>query len=374
MKRIHFPRSLQQRGFTLIELMVGLLLSMLTILVITQTLATSEGKKRTTAMGSDAQSNGAMSLYTLQRDIQMAGYGLTSSPDALGCDVKARFAANPAFDFTLAPVIITDGANGAPDSFTVLRGRASGFLLPMILSGNHKATDDYFVVSSTFGAAMGNIMIAVPKLQGAGSWCTLFQVAEGALAANKLDGTILPHVVDTHFPWNQSDNFPSGGYATDDYLLNMTALQMRTYAIDGSNTLRVTEFVSGSGASTVQDLYPQIVNLQVMYGKGSTDSAGNVIVDTYDNVPPANSAEWQRVVAIRLAVVSRSMQHEKEEVTLAQPKWDVGLTAAIGPATTACNGGSKCIVLKVDHLDDWKHYRYKVFDTIVPLRNVIWNS
>ncbi len=46
-----------------------------------------------------------------------------------------------------------------------------------------------------------------------------------------------------------------------------------------------------------------------------------------------------------------------------------------GPATTPCNGTSNCIALKVNHT--WPagdHYRYKVFDTIVPLRNVLWNS
>ena len=105
------------------------------------------------------------------------------------------------------------------------------------------------------------------------------------------------------------------------------------------------------------------------------DASGNVVVDTYDNITPLTNADWRRVVAIRIAVVARSNEYEKDSVTKTAPQWDVGATATItGPATTTCNGTSKCIALKVSQLADWQHYRYKVYDTIVPLRNVLWNS
>ena len=28
--------------------------------------------------------------------------------------------------------------------------------------------------------------------------------------------------------------------------------------------------------------------------------------------------------------------------------------------------------IKVDGIADWKHYRYKLHEVVVPLRNVIW--
>ena len=30
--------------------------------------------------------------------------------------------------------------------------------------------------------------------------------------------------------------------------------------------------------------------------------------------------------------------------------------------------------LPISHLNDWKHYRYKVFDTAVQVRNLMWNA
>ncbi|VTU40098.1 PilW family protein [Variovorax sp. PBL-E5] len=370
----------RQGGFTLIELMIGLLLGMLTVLVISQVLALAEGKKRSVAMGSDAQVNGAMSLYTLQRDIEMSGYGATSSLDALGCPVKAKFdAIGSPFTFTLAPVVINDGGGDAPDSITVLRGRTSGFSAPMALSGAHTATDNHFTVVSSFGAVVNNMMIAVPKLQGANNWCSLFNVtSDTASPATTLSPTVVPHVAGASGKWNQNSVFPPSGYVKDDYLLNMGSMVLRTYSINtvnNANNLQVSELSPVTGVNASQDLYPQIINLQALYGKGTLDASGNIAVDTYDNITPLTNADWQRVVAIRIALVARSNQFEKDEVTQANPLWDVGTSATItGPATTTCNGTSKCITLKVDGLDQWKHYRYKVYDTIVPLRNVLWNS
>lgn len=67
---------------------------------------------------------------------------------------------------------------------------------------------------------------------------------------------------------------------------------------------------------------------------------------------------------------------ERENVTAAgNVEWDVGTAIAI-TGTVNCNSGSggQCLQIKVDHLADWQRYRYKVFDTLIPLRNILWNS
>ena len=363
----------QQRGFTLVELMVGLVLGLLTVLVISQVLALAEGKKRSVAMGSDAQVNGALALFALQRDIQQAGYGATASPDALGCTVKRKFdGAGAQLSFTLAPVVITDGASDAPDTITVLQGRTSGFSVPMVLSGAHLQTDDHFTVKTSLGAVAGNLMIAVPKIQDASTWCTLFSVTHDGTGSTALSATNVPHLSGASAKWNQSSIFPEAGYPDGSYLLNMGSMVYRSYSVDAGNSLAMAELSPTTGGSATQELAPQIVNLQALYGK---DTNADGVVDTYDNATPGSNADWLKVLSIRIAVVARSLQYEKDEVTQDAPRWDVGTTSTItGPATTDCNGGSKCIALKVSQIADWKHYRYKVYDTVVPLRNVLWNS
>ena len=71
MHTLQHPRA-HQTGFTLVELMVGLALALITTVIVAQVMWAAEGNRRTTTQGSDAQVNGALALYTLQRDLQMA--------------------------------------------------------------------------------------------------------------------------------------------------------------------------------------------------------------------------------------------------------------------------------------------------------------
>jgi type IV pilus assembly protein PilW len=140
--------------------------------------------------------------------------------------------------------------------------------------------------------------------------------------------------------------------------------------------LQQTRFVVADDANATPsydgptDLFPNIVGLRAYYGK-DTDADG--VIDAYDQTTPTTNAGWQQVLAVRLALVARSAQYERDEVTSANPMWVVGDSPAVSPAPVTC-GASKCVELKVDGLADWKHYRYKVYDTVVPLRNLVWRS
>src|SRR5512143_3307193 len=69
------PRP-SQAGFTLVEIMVGLAIGMLASVIIMQVLSVFESQKRTTTGSADAQTNGNIALYDIQRDLQLAGYAL----------------------------------------------------------------------------------------------------------------------------------------------------------------------------------------------------------------------------------------------------------------------------------------------------------
>ncbi|SFM31741.1 PilW family protein [Variovorax sp. OV329] len=379
--RLPDMRAFPARGFTLVELMIALALGLLTTLVITQVVVLTDSKKRTLTMGTDAQVNGSLSLYTIQREIQMSGYGAINDPGAMGCPIKGEYkepgvpeeTPGVAFNPVLAPVVITDGANGMPDTLTIMQGRKSSFSAPMLVMSPHLKTNDFFIVKSSFGAAAGDLMIVVPadNAWSSTNWCTVFSVTDDGAAAPGTDTTLgpkrVPHTSGTS-AWNHSELFPDR-YEKNSYLLNLGTMAHNTYSVDGAFNLIAMSRTAGAAASASTALYPQIVNLQAMYGKDTTLDGQ---VDTYDTTTPANALEWQQVLSIRLAVVARSGQYEKDEVTQSAPLWDVGAGSAIA-GTENC-GTSKCLRIKIDHVPEWKHYRYKVYDTIVPLRNVLWNS
>lgn len=363
--------SRQQHGFTLIELMVGVVLGMLTVIIISQVLIHSEASRRNVAMGGDAEVNGSLSLFSLQRDIQMAGYGLTNLPDAMGCTVKSKFDSEDEQAFTLAPALIVNGADGAPDSVTVIQGHTASSSVPMRVTGEQVGR---FKVESSMGVRDGDQIVAVPEIWSPtdhSQWCTLFRVTHNALSADtSLSNDNVPHA-DTD-KWNATAISPVGGYPAGSLLLNLGSPSIRTYSISDEYSLQTIERAASDGTTTIQDLYSQIVNLQALYGK---DTNNDGTVDVYNTTIPTTTAEWQQIISIRIALVARSNQFIKEEVTPSEPLWNLGAATTVeGETTIDCGADSLCVTLKLDHVSDWKHYRYKVYSTTIPLRNVLWNS
>ena len=353
---------------TLVELMVGMAIGLLTVLAVMQVLSVAEGMRRNTTSGANAQINGALAMDALLTDIRQAGYGLADNPTAMGCLVK-RPAGN---DLSLVPVMIVDGANGDPDQLLIFSSGKQGASVPVLVAGDHPQAGTSFAVQSSVSVDVNDLMVAVPSTwDNVATYCSLFAVTATGLAT-------VDHVAGAHFP--------AGGYkgiaskTVNSYLLNFgTAPRYRSYAItsDAGNsdrTLQVRDFsaATATALTAATDAYPEIVNLQALYGK---DTNNDGVVDTYDATAPATAAGWQQVLAIRVALVARSNQFERDEVTDSEPEWNLGSVATVtGSANCVSVNGSKCLTLKISDLADWKHYRYKVFNTVIPLRNVLWNS
>jgi len=75
-------RSHAHAGFSLIDLLVGMVIALLGVIIIFQVFSVSEGIKRTTTGGSDAQVNGSLAMFALERSLKGAGYGIFSSTNA----------------------------------------------------------------------------------------------------------------------------------------------------------------------------------------------------------------------------------------------------------------------------------------------------
>lgn len=376
----------RSRGFTLVELMVGIALGLLASLAVTQVLVGSQGQKRTTTALSDAQINGAMALDTLQRSLLPAGYGFAGVPHVVGCTLTAVYNGAPIadtlpdFPSVLAPVTITDGAGGAPDTIRVFASGKTSFSVPLRIvppayNPSDPSANQRFSVTAVRGVEgprtgdsgsqvyAGDLMVAAVDTSQP---CELFRVT----GISSTSTFVLRE--DHEGGWNAVGH-PSGFYAGGS-LLNLGQPIDVTYSVDGSSLRVRTLRVDAAGQPSYDgphELYSGVVNLQAMYGK-DTSSPPDGTVDAWDNNTPTDNAGWRQVIAVRVALVVRSSQYEREEVTAENPLWDVGSAIAIS-GTEDC-GSSKCLRLKVDHLSDWKHYRYRVFDTIVPLRNMLWSE
>jgi type IV pilus assembly protein PilW len=386
------PRRVQ--GVTLIELMVGMTIGLLTVLIVAQVAIVYEGQKRNTTSGADAQINGALALQTLQREIQASGFGMASG-GAAGCTVNGRRGSTvPPWNATpMVPVRIVDGTavnRGSPDTLLIMRSNTQGATLPIRVTENHTRDAVIFVVDPhvNFGNTAGDLMMVVPPLPAPGSAfdrpCSVFNISATP------SGTNIAHAVDaTTGPWNHDTTdplfpgltstsvaYPGSQLGAASQLINLGTLTYREYSLalpanaDGSlrpvssgSDLQLRSVDSDTADwAGAERLYTDIVNLQAVYGHDQSTAAPGPYrnADTWDTTDPTSPDGWNRVIAVRIAIVARSSHYEKDVVTTIQPSWmPDGVTAT---------------PLGVDHLSDWQHYRYKVFETVIPLRNMLWQS
>lgn len=106
MKTLSFRSGNRQAGFSLVDVMVGMVLGLIGTIIIFQVFEASERVKRTTTSGGDAQQNGVAALFALERGVRQAGYGINSS-DALASPVPVPLA------------IPVSGVAATPDSIAI---------------------------------------------------------------------------------------------------------------------------------------------------------------------------------------------------------------------------------------------------------------
>jgi type IV pilus assembly protein PilW len=265
-------------------------------------------------------------------------------------------------------VQITPGASSSvPDSITVVSSSSGWLPGPVTLTTAMAAATDNYQINNPFGVTAGDVLILA---QSGNNACTLVQATNTPTTAAAGSQNTVKHVSGTytssggasvHARYNPSGGI-GGAYPAGSVLLDMGAAPtVNTYFIQ-NNTLMVTQQVTAAG-QPAQLVAANVVQLKVLYGK---DTVGGGTITAWDNAAPAS---WNQVLAIRVAMVARSAQPEKQvdsngncSTTTASPQvtWDDGSRTTLDLTATAPTGPA------------WQCYRYKVFHLTTSLRNSIW--
>ncbi|MGH8712117.1 MAG: PilW family protein, partial [Burkholderiales bacterium] len=318
-------RATYNAGFSLVEIMVGMVIGLLGVIIIMQIFAVAEGQKRTTTSGADAQTNGNIALFTIERDARQAGYGMDLT--GLGCVINTSYLGsitNPG-TLTLAPVLIVDGGtdgsgNALPDQLRLFYSTNTINGMPELLNALHGQTANTATIASNLTVADNDMVV----FYEAGKNCALAQVT--SVAGNDTDFNHNPSS-----DWNNTAIFPGTGYNANATVYNFGAMTHRNYSIDAANNNLQVFDVSSGGLSTLP-IAGEIVNLQAQYGKDTTPTPDG-IVDIWDNNTPVTNDDWKRVLAVRIAILARSGQYEKPTTggvctaTTAAPSWTGGTMA-----------------------------------------------
>jgi len=316
-------------GFTLVEIMVGLAIGMFATLVIMQVLSVFEAQKRTTTGTADAQTNGSIALHNIVREMSLAGYPLmpiTNSP--LECTTVTYGATGIS---SISPISIVDGAGGVSDTITIRYGNTAMGGVPTEITGVGASANER-TVNNSFGCQMNDVVLITNSTTCALTTATAISAASASPATITLQETT---------------NATAGG--------NLACLgrwDEISYVVNSQNLER-------EGVPAIAG----IMNMQAQYGISATAASNQVTewVDATGAWVNPSVANRNRIKAVRLAVVARNNKLEASNVTNAISAW-----------TGSASSPSPAIDLSADA--NWQRYRYRVFETIVPLRNVIWSK
>jgi type IV pilus assembly protein PilW len=392
---VRIPLSIDGgRGFSLVELMVSIVIGLLALMFATRLVISSEQSKQTSLGGSDAMQNGMLALFSISNDAAQAGWGL-NDPLVTGCNTvffdSAGFALAPALRAGVAitplaaAVIESNGAD--PDRLTLYSGSSISGAGTLRLIHNYDGGAALQVDRVPYGFALGDVILVAPEMAGAAN-CALAQIA--------IDPRLLPEPPNTqelNIGAGASARYNAGalgatyvnGLARLFNLGPVATLSFHSWSSAGGFLqLRATDLAGASAAAEV--VLDNVVSLKAQYGFDTRSSAAfapasgvqlavwsGAMIDADGDGIIGGAGDYQRVVALRIAVVARSKHPERADAggacraTLSAPvvfarEEPFGVAALPVPVNVAIAGDSI----------DWKCYRYRVFETIVALRNAGW--
>jgi len=431
---------------SLVEILVGVLIGLIGIVVIFQVLSVSENRKRTTVQGSDAQSAGAIALYTLQREVQLAGYGFGGADSKqIGCLVQASDKGDTTpvppvpprtnFTFRLYPLEIVQGVGGASDTLRVLWGNSNQSVTTRVWKDGTAASSDGIptkeMTGGRAGADYGDILILTSDpsptvTTGPETACAMVQVTDRPVATKEVgfDSNYTLNTGETLHPgatplprFNKDVAWPASVFkhpagsvspnsqVTAGFMLNLGKQPRRLeYRVmppnDPSfpNRLMMTETLFGGIAPV--EISDSMINLQAEYG---IDLNNNQVIENLEwtETAPDNSAlpgdpnnpcadspskSWRCVRAVRVALLARSA-HWDQTFCSPNPQWTSGVGAGGAPVLptlkdfvmtnvdgTAPSPADDACTESPPSPNNWRRYRYSVYETVIPLRNMIWGT
>ena len=421
-------------GFSLIEILIGMAIAMLTILIMMQAMSVAEGYRRTATTGGDAQSNGAIAMYTMQRDLRLSGYGIVTTENdgalarcANGTTLVSNSGTTLTFNNSLpfAPFVINPTGVPAGDPGSDIIGVIYSGSVGMVGNGipiARIAANAYNATGNRGGFRNGDLILLVGN---AGESCSMAEITSlpeygscGDIRGNNLiDAAWIVHDNATAYfnvyasstcttqvapRWNPpaelvtyttAKAYNLGPAAHPELLTPITSgLTAKLYAIrNGRLTtcdMLANDCTVAANActrvtpATCNDnvwvpLIDDIVALKALYGMDSGVSAGTAndgIVDSW-----LDSTQIDTVTFTHIPSSFASWgQLLATRIALVSRSKQFEKNAVTTAGISWNDGNSPAINLSLTSPaatpTDWQHYRYRSFETKVPFRNMIWKK
>jgi type IV pilus assembly protein PilW len=389
---------MKQKGMTLIELMVAMVIALGMTIAISSVLIASENHKRITTSTNDTQQTGSYAYYALDKALRGAGSAIAESAfpsdvGVLGCHLNAGtilpratpfptpfagFLGGAAGTLDIAPVLIgATQSQGGSDVIMIMSGSGSAGGVSRQITGGGNATST--ILDNTVGFANNDLVLVS---QSGLPDCLLEQVSSVANPTLNLGGLYY-----TATGGGASMATLAGSTSTYVTPLGNAAannVQFTLFGVDSNRTLfsydvlRNQNFYSGVGGDISQAIADGVVQMNALYG---IDSTGAGIQDTWAgpadagwdiNTVMASPAKMRQILSVRIALIVRGEYYDTKRDAFGAP------IAVSPPTLTIFNGlrrgpggtGSSLAQAVAINVAD-RQFRYRVFEFTVPLRNML---
>lgn len=387
-----------QRGVTLVELLVAVVIGLVIVLAATNVVLLGETHKRSTTSNNDTSQSGAYVAYSLDRALRSAGSGFALAWDQgmFGCRLSVarvlssgsaatailpRATALPVpfagflggaagvANLRLAPVLIGDGQSaGGSDVLMVMTGNSPAGDVARPIRSDVTGSNN-LRLDNTVGLSAGDIGLIT---QPGATDCLLEQVGTTDASFAAAGNDVLPLGGDYLNASSNLATMAASGASFFSVLGNRNApgsLQFQVFGVDTNRTLFSYDLLrtvgDGTDAAALQALADGVAELHAMYGIDPTAphtgahlqwvaptgtwAIANVLADP--NL-------MRQIVAVRVAIVMRGDHYEKAEVTRERQVLFEGTPGEIAADTYTEDS-------------DNRHFRLRVIDTTIPLRNML---
>ena len=370
----------KQAGFNLIDLLIGMTISLFGLLAVAVVFRDFGQQRTTQTQASESQTNGTLALYLIERDLGQAGYGMMGLQNCpyinyyynggghFSPPSGSALPGSGTNALTTLPVRIYDGGSNSDTVEVQFGSSVSGVTGAEITSA--VTYPGGYAVQSAVGFANGDKAVA-----NAGGNCTLITVTNTDPVASPIEHANSDPYNTSASPGGTGWNSVTAANLSDTpkpFLVNLGNFVSRRYQVAATGTassLTLAELPSFTANTVVDD----IVFLKAQYGLSATATSTTVSswVDGSTAIDNTNAAN---VIAVRIGVVARSPLYEKDVVaantTLSVLPPTTGTTGTTVPNAGTCGtiGGTMEVRCTVPN----QHYRYRTYSTIIPLKNVIW--
>lgn len=371
-------------GFTLIELMVGILIALLTVLLVIQVFSITNMRKRELSGSSDAQQTASLTMNYLVGAIKQAGSSMARAETLWGCTLNVRKdgtnlvpAALPEpFDemptqLRVAPILVkagsTNPAERESDTLLIMSGVSES--ASIAFRPQSAPTASTIKVDNSNGFLPGDLML----ISADDGSCKVLQVGPGLNITNsggKLDPT--------------PTDIPVGGsYLGDDQYFSGSSLiynlgkhpqfQLITVKSDEKlKSLMAYDLLHTAGATAPTSIGENVVLFRMLYGIDDGSNGGKANDGIVDSWVSPGSSGWTftelqsdtgnalmkigQIKAIRIALVVRGSYRSRD-----YRQEDLELFAALKQDSL-----KQTITLTPEE----RLYHYQVYETVIPIINM----